>query len=120
MCIRDRVEAGPTPPSHENGAKRSAWRRVFRRDSPMLYSFGGVVLIITAMIFWNYYTPEWRDYQDEFQELVTKKFGAGRAAQSERGLQQIWVKDLNRVDRCTTCHQGMEWKGLEGAPNPFK
>ena len=117
---KETVEAGPTPPGHENGAKRAAWRRVFRRDSLVLYSFGGVVLIITALIFWNYYTPEWNDYQDEFQELVTKKFGADRAAQSPRGLQQIWVKELNRVDRCTTCHQGMEWKGLEGVPNPFK
>jgi hypothetical protein len=35
-------------------------------------------------------------------------------------LQQIWVKELDRVDRCTTCHLGIEWKGLENAPNPFR
>jgi cytochrome c2 len=79
-----------------------------------------VILIITAVVFWNYYTPEWKDYQDEFQEMVAKKFGADRAAQAPHGVQQIWVKELNRVDRCVTCHQGMEWKGLDSAPNPFK
>jgi cbb3-type cytochrome oxidase cytochrome c subunit len=93
---------------------------VFKRDSILLYSFGGAVLIITGLVFWNYATPEWKEYQDEFQETVAKKFGADRAAQVPRGLQQIWAKDLNRVDRCTTCHQGMEWKGLDTAPNPFK
>jgi len=93
---------------------------VFRKDSILLYSFGGAVLVITALVFWNYYTPEWKDYQVEFRDLVAKKFGPGRAAQAPQGLQQIWAKDLNRVDRCTTCHEAMEWKGLEGASNPFK
>lgn len=93
---------------------------MFARDSLLLYSFGGVVLVVTGLVFWNYYTPEWKDYQDEFREMVAKKFGGDRAAQAPRGLQQIWVKDLDRVDRCTTCHEGMEWKGLESAPNPFK
>ena len=93
---------------------------MFKKDSILLYSFGGVVLLITAFVFWNYYTPEWNGYQDEFQEMVAKKFGPDRAAQVPRGLQQIWAKDLDRVDRCTTCHQGMEWKGLDSAPNPFK
>lgn len=93
---------------------------MFKKDSVLLYSFGGVIFVITGLIFWNYYTPEWKGYQDEFQEMVAKKFGPDRAAQVPRGLQQIWVKELDRVDRCTTCHQGMEWKGLDSAPNPFK
>ena len=117
---KDSAEATPSPPDHENAARRFAWRNAFRRDSVLLYSFGGVILIITAIVFWSYYTPEWQDYQGEFRQMVAKKFGADRAAQAPQGIQQIWVKELNRVDRCTTCHEGMEWKGLEGAPNPFK
>lgn len=93
---------------------------MFKKDSILLYSFGGVIFLITSLVFWNYYTPEWEGYQDEFQEMVAKKFGPDRAAQVPRGLQQIWAKDLDRVDRCTTCHQGMEWKGLDSAPHPFK
>jgi len=93
---------------------------VYRKDSIWLYSFGIGLLIVTGLICWDYLTPEWKDVQGEFQSLVSKKFGAERAAQVPRGLQQTWVKDLNRVDRCTTCHQGLEWKGLDSAPNPFK
>ncbi len=109
-------------PQHGQGvaAQASSWRHVFRRDSLLLYSFGALALIITGFILWNYFTPEWQGYQEEFRDMVAQKFGPGRAAQVPPGLQQIWVKDLNRVDRCTTCHQGMEWKGLESAPNPYR
>jgi len=93
---------------------------MFKKDSILLYSFGGVVFIITAIVFWNYYTPEWKGYQNEFQDLVATKFGAEKIQQVPQGLQQIWVEDLNRVDRCTTCHQGMEWKGLDNVAHPFK
>lgn len=93
---------------------------MFKRDSILLYSFGGAVLLITGFIFWSYYTPEWKDYQTGFQELVAKRFGPDRAAHVPGGLQQIWVKELDRVDRCTTCHQGMEWKGLENVSNPYR
>jgi cbb3-type cytochrome oxidase cytochrome c subunit len=93
---------------------------VFKKDSILLYSFGGAILLITSIVFFGYFTPEWKSYQGEFEQLVTKKFGAERAKQIPSGLQQIWAKDLDRVDRCTTCHQGMEWKSLDSSPNPFK
>jgi len=93
---------------------------MFKRDSILLYSFGGVIFLITALVFWNYYRPEWKGYQDEFQDLVARKFGADKVQQIPQGLQQIWVEDLNRADRCITCHQGMEWKGLDNVAQPFK
>jgi cytochrome c2 len=90
------------------------------RDSIWVYSFGVVALVVTGLVYWGYLRPEWKDYQDEFHAYVAEKFGEKKAAQAPRGLQQVWVKELGRVDRCTTCHQGIEWKGLENAPNPFK
>jgi cytochrome c2 len=117
---KDSTEATATSSGHENTARVSAWRNAFTRDSLFLYSFGAIALLLTVFVFWNYHTPDWQDYQNEFQDLVAQKYGADRAAKLPSGLQQIWVKDLDRVDRCTTCHQGMEWKGLESAPHPFK
>ena len=93
---------------------------MFKKDSIWLYSFGAAAMVVTAYLYWSYFTPEWKDYQSEFRELVAERFGEQRAAQVPRGLAQIWAKELGRVDRCTTCHQAIEWKGLEGAPNPFK
>ena len=89
---------------------------MFKKDSILLYSFGGVALIITALGLWNYYTPEWQGYQDEFRELVAKKFGADKVGQVPRACSRFGSKILNRVDRCITCHQGMEWKGWTAWP----
>jgi cytochrome c2 len=93
---------------------------VYRRDSILVYAFGAVVLIATGFVNWRYWQPEWQEYQEEFRSLVAEKFGEEKAAQVPRGLQQIWVKELGQVDRCPTCHQAIEWKGLDSAPNPFR
>ncbi len=93
---------------------------MFNKDSIKLYLLGAAALIATVWLFWDNYAPEWKGYQGEFRDMVAKRFGAARAEQIPTGLQQVWVKDLDRVDRCTTCHQGMEWKGLESVPNPFR
>jgi cytochrome c2 len=93
---------------------------VYSKDAIKIYALSAVMLIVTGYLFWGDVAPEWRGYQQDFRELVAKRFGEQRADQIPAGLQQIWLKDLDRVDRCVTCHQGIEWKGLESAPNPFK
>jgi cytochrome c2 len=93
---------------------------VYSKDAMKIYVLGAVLLFVTGFIIWGEILPEWSGHQRGFRELTAKKFGAERAGQVPGGLQQIWVKDLGRVDRCTTCHQGVEWKGLESAPHPFR
>jgi len=93
---------------------------VYRKDLIWLYALGAVIVVITGFLMWSAWNAEWRAYQAEFRDLIAEKFGEERAAGVPRGLQQIWVRDLDRVDRCTTCHQGMEWKGLEDEPNPYR
>ncbi len=93
---------------------------MYKKDLIWLYGFGAVVLIVTGYLFWSYEVPDWKLYQAEFRDLVAQKLGEEKSQQVPAGLQQIWLKDLNRVDRCTTCHQGIEWKGLDDQPNPYK
>jgi cytochrome c2 len=93
---------------------------MFTKDTIKIYTLGAALLLVTGFLFWDDVLPEWRGYQASFRQLVTQKFGAARAAQIPAGLQQIWLKDLDRVDRCITCHQGMEWKGLESAAQPYR
>jgi hypothetical protein len=59
---------------------------------------------------------DWHFYQMEFKSLA-EQFGEEKAATVPSGVQQIWVADLQRADRCTTCHQGVAWKGFE-RPTP--
>jgi len=37
-----------------------------------------------------------------------------------RGLQQVWLPDLDRVDRCTSCHLGIADPERKDAPQPFR
>ena len=90
------------------------------RDVGLIYAFGAILLLLTGWVYWDYYGPEWKSYQSEFRGLVTGHFGAERARQVPSGIQQIWVAELNRVDRCVTCHLGLEWEGLEDVPNPYR
>lgn len=93
---------------------------MYRRDLIWLYASGALMFLLTGYLVWNHVQPEWKAYQNDFRALVAEKFGQQKASQLTSGVQQVWLKELNRVDRCTTCHQGVEWKGLDLAPHPFK
>src|SRR5262245_28473765 len=89
-------------------------------DRPVLAIVGAVLVLSTVLFWWADRTHDWRWYQDAFRDQVAEKLGAERAATVPSGLQQIWVADLGRADRCTTCHQAVTWKGFERADNPLR
>ena len=90
-----------------------------RRDRLVLTLSAVLVVAVTAFAYLREARPEWKGYQAAFAALVGEKLGPERAAKLERGLQQTWVPALGVTDRCLSCHQGLNWKGLDGAPQPF-
>ncbi len=90
------------------------------RDTIVLAIVGAGLLAVTIAAIALQAQPEWRAYQDDFRDLVVEKQGPARAAAIPAGIQQIWIPALHRADRCTTCHQGVEWAGLEAADEPFR
>ena len=81
----------------------------------------GVVLVIgTGLFMWADRTHDWRYYQAQFRQQVSEQFGADKAAILPAGVQQIWVAELRRADRCITCHQAINYKGFEKAEQPFR
>lgn len=91
-----------------------------RREFIYLNLVAGVILLVTGFEVYRNHAPEWKTYQDEFKRLVQEKFGETQAQGVETGIRQIYIEKLQRVDRCITCHLGMEWEGFENAPNPYK
>lgn len=89
-------------------------------DRPVLAIVGVVLVIGTGLFMWSDRAHDWRFYQMEFTTLVAEQLGAEKAATVPQGLQQIWVADLERADRCTTCHQAITWKGFEKADQPYR
>jgi len=78
-----------------------------------------VTLIVGSAVVFKDSTPEWKYYQDEFRVIVAEEAGAADPSLLPAGIQQIWVEPLGRVDRCTTCHQGVTWRGLENIEQPW-
>ncbi|NOY57311.1 MAG: cytochrome c [Calditrichaeota bacterium] len=60
---------------------------------------------------------EWRKTQKRYNNIV--KDLPQKVKPSPVHLQQIWAREFDRVDRCTTCHLGVENKKLQSIPIPF-
>ena len=93
----------------------------YPRVDRLVMAIVGVVLVIgTGLFMWSDRARDWRYYQMEFRQMVAGKFGDDRAAVLPAGVQQIWVADLSRADRCVTCHQATAYKGFETAEHPYR
>jgi cytochrome c2 len=102
---------------HKNADKKLTFVATDRK----LVGLAGIALFaVVGIIFYGALTPDWQAYQKDFRRFVEERQGPERAAAVESGLQQIYVKELGRADRCVTCHQGVEWRGLESAPQPYR
>ncbi|HET7710349.1 MAG TPA: hypothetical protein VFL80_00310, partial [Thermoanaerobaculia bacterium] len=91
-----------------------------RIDRPVLAIIGVALVVSTVLFAWSDFRKDWRYYQDEFRAMVATKFGEEKAAALPNGIQQTWLPDLRRADRCITCHQAINWKGFETAAHPHK
>jgi cbb3-type cytochrome oxidase cytochrome c subunit len=91
-----------------------------RIDRPVLAIVGLLLVAGTALFAWSDRQHDWRYYQYAFRQQVAEKYGEEKAKGVPSGVQQIWVADLRRADRCITCHQAALWKGFETADHPFR
>ena len=91
-----------------------------RRDRTVLAAVGALLILSTVLFAWSDRRHDWRWYQAEFRRQVTEKFGAEKASNIPSGTKQIWVPELQRADRCITCHQAVSWTGFETAEEPLR
>jgi mono/diheme cytochrome c family protein len=84
------------------------------------------VYAITAIVFLGVsavsplkdYLSEWRAIQKDYNRYIKKL--PQKVKPEPIALQQIWVGKLNRIDRCITCHTGINNDKLVNAPQPFR
>ncbi|NIA18883.1 MAG: c-type cytochrome [Xanthomonadaceae bacterium] len=101
-------------------AQKNTEEQIGRRDNFILLLVAVFFLLVTVVAIVKEYRSDWRDVQAEAKTLILEKFGPEAAAAVPTGIRQIWIPGLHdTVDRCTTCHLGVEWEGLEDAPQPF-
>ena len=108
-------------------------RGLGRRLSGALRSaFALAALALVATVVWAFvaeYRAEWRVLQRrhatiESARAETRETAARGTASGEEpepaGLRQIWLPDVDRVDRCTSCHLGIADPGAKDEPTPFR
>jgi mono/diheme cytochrome c family protein len=64
------------------------------------------------------YFSDWRAVQRDYNRYIEKL--PQKIKPSPLALKQIWVPKLNRIDRCITCHAGIDNGKLANAPLPFR
>lgn len=102
--------------------KRSLWQRLFG-DPVRAFGVVSVVFLLSLAIApaKNHFS-EWRHYQNAYLKIIR---GRGEAVTLQRhfrpGIQQIWHPELGVVDRCTTCHVGLNEASLSDVTaQPFR
>ncbi|HXI20997.1 MAG TPA: c-type cytochrome, partial [Gemmatimonadales bacterium] len=84
-----------------------------------------VMLVVLAISPVKDYFRQYRRYQNDYRALMLKSAGTlkqvRRAREEAVGIRQIWIPELdNHVDRCTTCHLGIDEPAMAQVPQPFR
>jgi len=84
-------------------------------------ALGLAFLAIFSWVFFHEEGAEWREAQVRFRQIESRVKNPHQLAQAATvgGLRQIWLPELDRVDRCTTCHLGIDDPAFAGSPAPF-
>ena len=84
-------------------------------------ALGVAFLAIFSWVFFHEEGAEWRAQQSRFRQIEAQVKNPHQLAQSATvgGLRQIWLPELDRVDRCTTCHLGIDDPAFVGVAAPF-
>ena len=90
-----------------------------RKDFYWLSFFSILLFILVMIAFYKQANPEWKKHQREFKKYLEESVSLEAASAVEYSVKQIWLPELNRVDRCVSCHMGYDQPGLVDAPQPF-
>ncbi len=97
----------------------ASWKAVVR--DPII-PFGVVsllLLIALAIAPLKDHFSEWRNYQHQYVRMIRTR---GDAVTLQRhfqgGIRQIWLPKLGVVDRCQTCHAGLDEASLSDVSTP--
>jgi mono/diheme cytochrome c family protein len=99
-------------------------------EKKQIYAFQWVVagssslLILLLLVAWVSTGPmqEWKKMQRAYlglTEQLADSLAGEAVSYARKGIHQFESSDLRRIDRCVTCHLGIENPHMAGAPQPF-
>ncbi|MCL5743300.1 MAG: cytochrome c [Acidobacteria bacterium] len=93
------------------------------RTPQYFFALSFVVLALTVTAVWQAGAPSWKKYQRDYYRLEAQQEPNAAAKNAvlgtEPAIKQVMLTGLQRVDRCTTCHMGVEDPTMKNVPQPF-
>ena len=84
-------------------------------------------LILVILLMWTVgaeYAPEWKKYQREYYRLFADRTEdpelKAKILATALEVKQVWDEKLGVIDRCMTCHMGVNNPNMADAPQPHK
>ncbi len=95
-----------------------------RRLPQIFFALSLLALALIMAAVWQASTPSWKIYQHNFLQLEAQSEpnAVAKAAvlATPPAIHQVMLPGLQRVDRCTTCHLGVDDPTMKNAPEPFR
>ncbi len=95
-----------------------------RRLQQLFFALSFLALALILAAEWQANTPSWKTYQRNYLQLEAQgePNAVAKAAvlATPPEVHQVILPGLQRVDRCTTCHLGVEDPTMKNAPEPFR
>jgi len=69
--------------------------------------------------------PEWKTYQRNYLDQIEKHLDSSDSDSMDAPvfdieLRQVWLPEMNRADRCVSCHAAIENPGFKTSAHPLK
>jgi len=81
-----------------------------------------IVFLAAAALRENVF-PDWRRHQREYARLLRQKatddWGRKIAGDFKVEMRQVVLPELGTIDRCVSCHTGIDDPRMTGVPNPY-
>jgi mono/diheme cytochrome c family protein len=95
-----------------------------RRLPQIFFALSTLALVLIVVAVWQATTPSWKNYQHTFFQLEAQEepnaLTKAAVLATPPQIHQILLPGLQRVDRCTTCHLGVDDPTMKNAPEPFR
>ena len=98
---------------------------MYRRFYTSLLLVSALILFVFAILAaYRETSPEWKVYRSEYRKLFIEKapdeFMREQAESIDFRVQQVYLGRLNRIDRCTNCHLGVENPIMADVELPYR
>lgn len=95
---------------------RVGWSKVLL----LVSSFVSLAYLLAAAFEENF-TAQWRIYQNDYVQVLRQNSDTTPTQSTDYPIEirQIFLKEWNRVDRCVTCHVGIDNAAMKNQPQPL-